>query len=254
MSCPAPANFDDCSNKCVCKYSECEGIAYNCADPCGNGDPSRFNRATCTCKSGGVYKVTQVRSGQANLQNNGTFCYLVQFPEPFFDGNGRSAEYRWLQQLQDWPVGPGDEGSAFEVLEPDLDGPPSGFISDNTGSPTNVYAWDGGTITSIAVPTSAYCAANPTAALGHSNGRIAFGLVYNGTNIDAVKYTPFGINGIRCSVSRRGVVTTSREYIGPGFVSDYYNIDEYAESGTGFWPIINPSDGTLGCFGPTKTP
>ena len=132
MSCPTPASFDDCKPKCVCRYSECADIAYDCSDPCGNGDPSTFDKATCTCKSAGVYLVTDVRTGQANPQNDGTRCYLVQFPEPFFDGMGRSAEYRWMQQLQDWPVGPGEEGSAFSKLEPDIEGPPSGFIYDNS--------------------------------------------------------------------------------------------------------------------------
>ena len=79
-------------------------------------------------------------------------------------------------------------------------------------------------------------------------------MVYDGTNINALKFIPYGSNGTRCNVSTLGKVITSRQYIGPGLVSDYYNTGEYAESSTGFWPIINPSDGTLGCFGPTKTP
>ena len=254
MSCPVPADMQTCDPKCVCRYSECADIAYDCSDPCGNGDPSAFNKATCSCKSGGVYLVTQVRTGQANVANNGTRCYLVQFPEPFFDGTGRSVEYRWMEQLQDWPQGPEDPGSVFSKLEPDMEGPPTGFISDNTGTPISVYPWSGGTITALTAPTDSYCSSKPTGFLSHSNGRVCFGAVYDGTNVDKLKFIPYTNNAIRCDVSRLAKTVVSRQYIGPGLISQYYNEDEYAESSTGFWPIINPSDGTLGCFGPTKTP
>lgn len=49
MACPAPADFSGCKPKCVCRYSECANIAYDCDDPCGNGYPSTFDPATCSC-------------------------------------------------------------------------------------------------------------------------------------------------------------------------------------------------------------
>lgn len=252
MSCPTPANFDNCDDKCVCRYSDCQDIAYNCSDPCGNGDPSTFNKATCTCDTAGVYKVTQVRSGQVNPFNNGTRCFLVEFEGPSFDALGRPYEVRWMKQLQEWPGGPDTPGSAFAALEPSFDGPPSGFVYDSTGLPSTVYPWGGEEINSVCSASATFCANDINGNLGHSNGRICFGAVYSGTNISTLKFIPYGVNSIRCSVSTTGTINVSREYLGPGRIDDYYHINEYQESSTGYWPIINPSDGTLGCFGPTK--
>lgn len=254
MSCPAPASFDNCKPKCVCRYSGCADIPYDCSDPCGNGNPSTFDKATCTCKSGGVYLVTQVRAGQSNPQNDGTRCYLVQFPEPFFDALGRYAEVRWMKLLQKWPGGPGTPGSAFSVLEPNTEEEASGFIYDNNGAASNVYPWDSNTSNSVIGSSNTYCENSPDSLLAHNNGTVCFGAVFDGTNINTLKFIPYATNGVVCTVSRTGTVNISRQYIGPGFISDYYNRGEYAESSTGFWPIINPSDGTFGCFGPTKTP
>ena len=254
MSCPTPANFDNCDDKCVCRYSDCQDIAYNCSDPCGNGDPSTFNKATCTCKTAGVYLVTQVRAGQNNPQANGTRCYLVEFPAPYFDDMGRSAEVRWMKLLQKWSGGPGTPGSAYSVLEPNTDDDPSGFVYDSTGSPSNVYPWSGSTSNSAIRSSDTYCENSPDSVLAHNNGVVCFGAVYDGTNISTLKFIPYATNAVVCTVSRTGTVSTSRQYIGPGRISDYYNMGEYQESSTGFWPIINPSDGTFGCFGPTKIP
>ena len=47
MACPT-ANMDDCTKKCKCLGGPCDGLAYDCADPCSAG--TQFNAATCDCE------------------------------------------------------------------------------------------------------------------------------------------------------------------------------------------------------------
>lgn len=47
MTCPGPANMEECDPKVRCLSGDCEGQAYNAANPCPNG--GTFNAAKCQC-------------------------------------------------------------------------------------------------------------------------------------------------------------------------------------------------------------
>lgn len=47
MTCPGPANMDQCDPKCRCTSGECAGVAFSCGNPCPSG--GELNPSTCEC-------------------------------------------------------------------------------------------------------------------------------------------------------------------------------------------------------------
>lgn len=249
MSCPTPGNFDICDPKCRCRSGPCQGIAFSCESPCPSGitwDPS-----TCSCISGGSYKVTTTRTNQANPQNDGTRCYVTYFPDPYFDGSGQSVVRGWFYNMQEYEGYPG-AASGFDVISPY--GPASG-LPLTPGGPPSVNTPLNGSIQSLARLNADYCS-NPGIDDGaHNNGIVSFRDIVNNSYLDGGVLVPGGVNRATCDELKTATVTTTVTYLGPGEPTDYYDSSELGgDAQTDYRGILDPQTGLPSCQDPSKSP
>ena len=251
MSCPTPADLRKCDQKCRCTTGSCAGIAYACDSPCPEGAP--FDPETCSCGTGGTWRATITLSGQLNPSNNGTRCFVAYFPEPYFTSEGDYVERIWVYALQPWPNYPGPE-SAFSVVDPN--GPVAGYPTSPGGPPGIDRLLGGGGMTSICTLTADYCDNDGINGAGHSNGRVSWRNLVNGSYVTGGAAVPGSeVNFASCDDGRTGRITTTLQYLGPGEPTDYYDRTELGgDEGSKYRGIQDPNTGQAACFGPTKTP
>jgi len=249
MACPKPANLDECGPKCRCRFGPCADIAYNCNDPCPTG--VQFDRATCSCGSGGTYKITTTRTNQYNPQNDGTRCYVTYFPEPSFNSQGQLVERRWFYNLQEYEGYPG-AASGFDLISPY--GPASGLPFSPGGPPSINIPLDR-SIQSLARLSADYCSNPGIDSAGHINGIVSWRNVIDGSYLDGGSSVPGGANRASCDGLTTATVTTTVIYLGPGEPTDYYDLSELGgNSNTDYRGIYNAETGQLSCQDPTKSP
>lgn len=249
MTCPDPANFDTCEPKCRCPSGLCAGIAFNCDSPCPPG--VTWSPSTCSCLSGGTYKVTTTRTNQANPQNDGTRCYVTYFPEPSFNSEGQVVERRWFYNLQSWSGYPGT-ASGFSLISPNG---PAGGLPNSPGGPPSVNTPLNGSIVSLARLDADYCSNPGIDDAGHNNGIVSWRSVIDGSYLDGGSSVPGGVNNASCDGLTTATVTTFVRYLGPGEPTDYYEMSELGgDSQTAYRAIYNAETGQLSCQDPTKSP
>ena len=163
MSCPTPADFNNCRNKCVCRYSDCQGIATTVRTLAEMVDPQVSTGNIPVLAVFVYHRLAQDR--QILLTMAPVVSWFVC--RTVFRHQWKECRNQMDAAVTGMPGGIGTEGSAFAILSPNMNGGAAGFICDNTGAASTVYPWGGGAISSLVAPTSDYCGIDPTNVLGH---------------------------------------------------------------------------------------
>jgi len=208
-----PADMNECKPKSKCLFGPNEGKAYNPKDPCcGQGV---FNASICDCIDVGVWVATINTVGRANV--SGVIYIAYEILEPYINEDGDVVTTQVTQYRDPEPLNP---DVAIENVVPI--GAGTGPLCSFDGL-TCAY-WPTVVDRTVSVKASV-CDQNPVYYGGTGSGAVSLRRVYNGTRLGQFGYS-MGPQTILadCAGNNPATQTFSFSFIGPGQISDYYDV------------------------------